>query len=92
MENAIMLHNLTPSDLEELIRKVVGEQLEEFRKNTTTGNPHELLTREEACQLLKISLTTLWSWTKKGKIIAHGIGNRVLYKKSELMESLVRIN
>jgi hypothetical protein len=30
MENAIMLHNLAPTDLEDLIRKVVGEQLEEF--------------------------------------------------------------
>ena len=89
MENAIMLHNLAPNDLEELIRKVVGEQLEEFRKNASTGNPHELLTRTEACLLLKINLTSLWKWTKKGKIIAYGMGNRVLYKKFELMESLV---
>jgi hypothetical protein len=52
MENAIMLHNLAPSDLEELIRKVVGEELEAFRKNTSTENPDELLTRAEACLLL----------------------------------------
>jgi excisionase family DNA binding protein len=92
MENAIMLHNLAPSDLEELIKKVVSEQLEAFRGNASTENQDELLTREEACLLLKISLTTLWNWTKKGKLIAYGIGNRVLYKKSELMESLVRVN
>jgi hypothetical protein len=36
MENSIMLHNLAPNDLEELIRKVVGEQLEEFKKKKTT--------------------------------------------------------
>jgi hypothetical protein len=92
MENAIMLHNLAPNDLEELIRKVVIEQLEAFRKNTSTENPDELLTRAEACLLLKISLTSLWNWTKKGKIIAYGIGNRVFYKRAELMESLTRIN
>lgn len=92
MESAIMLHNLTPSDLEELIRKVVSDQLEEFRKNLSTENPDELLTRAEACSLLKVNLTTLWNWTKKGKIIAYGIGNRVYYKRGELMESLIRIN
>ncbi|WP_236552329.1 helix-turn-helix domain-containing protein [Flavobacterium sp. 9R] len=87
-----MLHNITPQDLEELITKVIKDQLQEFVKNVPTDNPDELLTREEACDLLKISTTSLWNWTKKGKIIAYGIGNRVLYKKSELMESLVRIN
>ena len=92
MESAIMLHNLSPMDLEELIRKVVSEQLEEFRKNVSIEKPDELLTREEACLLLKISLTSLWNWTKKGKIIAYGIGNRVYYKREELMESLIQIN
>jgi len=87
-----MLHNLSPMDLEELIRKVVSEQLEEFRKNVSIEKPDELLTREEACLLLKISLTSLWNWTKKGKIIAYGIGNRVYYKREELMESLIQIN
>ncbi len=92
MENAIMLHNLTPNDLEELIRKVVIEQLEAFRKNTSTENPDELLTRAEACTLLKINMTTLWNWSKKGRIKSYGIGNRVYYKRGELMDSLVRIN
>ena len=92
MESAIMLHNFSPMDLEELIRKVVGEQLEEFRKNNSIEKPDELLTREEACLLLKISLTSLWNWTKKGKLIAYGIGNRVYYKRGELIESLIQIN
>ncbi len=92
MEKAIMLHNLTPSDLEELIRKVVAEQLEEFRKNIPTDNPDELLTRTEASSLLKINITTLHNWTKKGSITAYGIGNRVYYKRGELMARLIRIN
>jgi hypothetical protein len=92
MESAIMLHNFSPMDLEELIRKVVNEQLEVFRKNLPTENPDELLSRAEACNLLKVNLTTLWNWSKKGKIIAYGIGNRVYYKRAELLERLVRIN
>ncbi len=92
MENAILVHNLTPKDLEELITRLVKDQLQEFLKNTPTDNPEELLTREEACNLFKINPSTLWHWTKKGKIIAYGIGYRVYYKRGELMESLIRIN
>ncbi|MFH6970892.1 helix-turn-helix domain-containing protein [Flavobacterium petrolei] len=92
MENAIMLHNLTPRDLEELITKVVKEQLQEFVKNVPIENPDELLTRAEACALLKINMTTLWNWSKKGRVISYGIGNRVYYKRGELMGSLIRIN
>lgn len=92
MENAIMLHNLTPADLEDLITRVVKDQLQEFKKNVPTENPNELITRAEACTLLKINITTLWNWTKKGKVVAYGIGNRVYFKKGELMESLIRIN
>ena len=51
-----------------------------------------LLTRAEASNLLKINITTLHNWTKKGNIIAYGIGNRVYYKRGELMGSLIRIN
>lgn len=90
MENAILLNNLSPAELEEIIKKAVKTQLEEFKKNN--GNPDELLTRSEACSYLKINKTTLWNWSKKGKIISYGIGNRVYYKKYELLESLVRLN
>ncbi|MEO6175638.1 MAG: helix-turn-helix domain-containing protein [Flavobacterium circumlabens] len=92
MESTIMLHNLSPTDLEELIRKVISEEFEKSRKNLLLFNPDELLTRSEACSLLKINMTTLWNWSKKGKIISYGIGNRVYYKRAELMESLIRIN
>jgi len=92
MENAVMLHNLSISDLEQIITRIVKNELKEFRENSSTYNNEELLTRSEACSLLKINMTTLWNWSRKGKIVSYGIGNRVYYKKSELLESLVRLN
>ena len=38
MENAILLQNITPKDLEELISRVVKEQLQEFVKNVPAEN------------------------------------------------------
>ena len=92
MENTIMLHNLSPLDLEQIIKEAIKNQMEEFRRTLSIDTPDVLLTRSEACSFLKINMTTLWNWSKKGKIISYGIGNRVYYKKSELLESLVRIN
>jgi hypothetical protein len=92
MENSIILHNLSRLDLEEIIKQAVKTQLQEFSKSNIIYNPNELLTRTEACSFLKINMTTLWNWSKKGKIISYGIGNRVYYKKSELLDRLVRLN
>jgi len=48
-----------------------------------------LLSRKEAASLLKISLPTLQSYTEQGLIKGrYQIGRRVLYKESELLESL----
>jgi hypothetical protein len=51
-----------------------------------------LLSRAEACELLKINMTSLWKHTKSGKLTSYGIGNRVFYKKGEVLNSLVKIN
>jgi len=39
-----------------------------------------LMTRTETAKYLKVNCTTLWHWTKKGKLKAYGLGNRVYYK------------
>jgi hypothetical protein len=51
-----------------------------------------LLSRIETATLLKFSLTTLWKHTKNGKIKSYGIGNRIYYKKEEVLKSITRIN
>ena len=51
-----------------------------------------LLSRLETAKLLKINLTSLWKHTKSGKLISYGIGNRVFYRKDEVLKSLTRIN
>lgn len=43
-------------------------------------------------ELLQISVGTLHTWTKKGKLKVYGIGGRRYYKLSEILnESLVEL-
>ena len=51
-----------------------------------------LLSRKETSQLLKISLPTLYRWTKDGTLTSYYMGSRVYYKYSEIMESLHKSN
>ncbi|TYB74501.1 helix-turn-helix domain-containing protein [Bizionia saleffrena] len=88
MTDSILLQNVTPERLSELIKDGVKSQLEDFKKEINTHNPDELLTRAETCKFLQIDSSTLWAWTNKGKVKAYGIANRRYYKKAELIESL----
>ncbi|MCA6423515.1 MAG: helix-turn-helix domain-containing protein [Flavobacterium sp.] len=89
MEKSIMLHCITPEELKQIIKEVIKEELLEVRKQLQEKDSDVLMSRQETCEFLKISITTLWQWTKKGKIESYGIGNRVYYKKEDLLKSLV---
>ena len=88
-KNQIIFDVLSKKELEDLI----GKSLEEVIRNNPFNCPpdQELLTREEACKLLKVDSSTLWRWTNKGSIIAYGIGSRMFYKKEELLNSLIQL-
>ncbi len=92
MQNSILLQNVTPEQLAELISEGVKSQLQDFKKDLTSQKANdELLTREQTCKFLQINSSTLWHWTNKGKVKAYGIANRRYYKRSELMECLTQL-
>ncbi len=45
------------------------------------------LTREETANRLKVTLPTVWSYTKKGILKSYRIGNQVRYIESEVMQA-----
>lgn len=87
--NSILLETLSVEQLQQLIGTSVKNGIQELQKEIQTKESNEeLLTREEACQFLKVDSSTLWAWSNQGKIKSYGIGARRYYKRSELMESL----
>lgn len=87
--NAILLESLTVEQLQQLVSSSVKNGIQELYKELQNkSDDEELLTREQTCKFLKIDSSTLWAWTNKGKVKAHGIGARRYYKRSELLECL----
>jgi len=87
MQSQILLNGITIEQLVDAIRPLLPIQSKE-----TNIPDEELLTRDEVCKFLNITKTTLWKLTKKGKYKSYGVGNRVLYKKSELLLALTPLN
>lgn len=88
MKNATILHELTPEQISVLFG-VLESQLNEIKSNFQPIAPPEYLTRTEVSELLKCDLSTVHNWTKKGKLKAYGLGNRVYYKRSEIENGLL---
>jgi len=89
MKNEIKIVQCTETELKNLINESVNQALS-ISKESTFQQPEKLLTRQETCEILSINKTTLWRWTKEGKIPSHNIGNRVYYKLSEIQGSLTK--
>ena len=86
--NQILLHGITVEQLAEALKPLLKPQ----SVNEINQPENELLTREEACKLLSINKTTLWKYTKTGKLQSFGIGNRVMYKRSQILEAVKPLN
>ena len=90
--NSILLQELSVDELQQLIGTTVKKSLSELQKEIQSEKfSEELLTRDQACNFLKIDSSTLWAWTNKGKVKAYGIGARRYYKRSELLHDLAQL-
>jgi predicted DNA-binding transcriptional regulator AlpA len=88
----IQLIGITPDEFQEAILDGVEKLINELKKDFQPKEPTEYLTRQETAQFFQVNLTTIWNWTKKGKIQAYGLGNRVYYKRSEIESAIVKLN
>jgi len=82
---------ISASELRQILSEEIKNALSKFETNETPTDKDELITRQETAKILKISLPTLNNYSKEGKIQPYNIGSRVLYKKSEVIDSLIKL-
>lgn len=92
MKHTTILNSCSPDQLTQAILNGVDEKFNQLKTEFQPKEPTELLTRNEAKELLKVDLSTLYNWTKKGKLKSYGIGNRVYYKRHEIETTLTPLN
>ena len=83
--SSIQFIGTNPSDLiTELKNSLIPELKAQLSAQFQPKEPTEYLTRSEVCKLLKIDLSTLHRWRKDNTIPSYGMGNRELFKRSEI--------
>lgn len=84
MNTQIFLNGITVEQLAEALKPLF-----EIKTTNEPQQPeNDLMTREAVCRLLSITKVTLWKHTKMGKLKSYGIGNRVMYKRSEVLQAV----
>lgn len=87
MADPIVLLPIPLTELMESIRATVRAELAATQNKPATADT-DYLSRHEAAAKLKITLPTLSKWTMAGRVKAHRIGRRVLYKSAEIDQAL----
>ena len=88
----LQIESTNTKDFKNEILIGVRKELRSFASSLQSTNEDQLLTREETSKMLSISLVTLWNWTRTDIIPAYRIGNKVRYKKSEVLTALKQMN
>ena len=76
---------------EERLRTILEESVTNvFNRQTCSSKPDsiELLSRADTAKYLMISLPTLDKLTKNGKVIAHRVGRKKMYRLAEIQKSI----
>jgi excisionase family DNA binding protein len=89
----IEFENILVDELTTIIAKKVLDGLQE-RLDLLQKKKAEnyYFSRFKTADYLKVDISTIHNWTKKGKLKAYGLGHRVYFKKDEIDEALIRIN
>lgn len=85
----VMINQIGAEDLIDRIARRTAEIIFESKEKESEST--NLLTRKEAASLLAISMATLHRWTQQGDLKSYSIGNRIYYKKNEVIESLTSL-
>lgn len=88
----VILSQIPIEDLQGMIEGAVQRTMDQWlNKESQQTKGDELVTRQEAANLLGISLPTLHHYSKHGVIPTYRIGSRVRFKKTELMDCLKKV-
>lgn len=93
MNEQIILTHITPDDLILKITNNVLSGMAAILKESRESdlNAKEWLSSKETETLLKISSVTRWNWSKKNILKSYKIGNRIRYRKDEVLQALLSI-
>ena len=87
----IQLVGITPDALADLIDMRLNKRFKDVTTYLQPIEPTVYLTRKEVATLLSVDLSSVHNMTVKGILQKYQISGRVLYKRDEVENSIVKI-
>jgi len=87
----VQIISVNPEELKNAIIQEVKNEFDELKLHLQPQQQTKYLTRLEVCELLNVSLVTLHTWNKNGKLKAVGIGGRVLYRQEDIENAIIKL-
>ena len=87
----VQIISVNPEELKNAIIQEVKNEFDELKLHLQPQQKTKYLTRLEVCELLNVSLVTLHTWNKNGKLKAFGIGGRVLYRQEDIENAIIKL-
>lgn len=78
---------------ETLIDKLdqVYNELQDLKKNFKPKEQTEYLSRNDVAEMLKIDISSVHNYTKRGTLQAYQIEGRIFYKRKEVEASIIKL-
>ena len=89
MPGTIQFIQVSPDQLEDRIYNRLKSEFDTLKAEFQPKQPTEYLTRNQVKEMFDVDLSTVHNWTKRGKIKAYGIGNRIYYKRTEIDQAIL---
>jgi|TARA_R110000764_G_scaffold234517_1_gene328405 hypothetical protein len=91
MGNTFNLVGLTIDELKNLVGQVIKTEFDAVKKHLQPKQPNDYLTRKEVSEMLKIDISSVHNWSKRGILKPLQIGNRIYFKLQDVENSIVQL-
>ena len=88
----VQLLGMTQEENNQPIFNYIDKKFDELKKFYQPKEPTKFLTRQEVAEMLSVDLSTVHNMTKKGVLQKYQISGRVLYKRAEVENAIVKLN
>jgi hypothetical protein len=91
MGNTFNLVGLTIDELKNLVGQVIKTEFDAVKKHLQPKQPNDYLSRKEVSEMLKIDISSVHNWSKRGILKPLQIGNRIYFKLQDVENSIVQL-
>ena len=88
----VQLLGMTQEENNQPIFSYIDKKFDELKEFYQPKEPIKFLTRQEVAEMLSVDLSTVHNMTKKGLLQKYQISGRVLYKRAEVENAIVKLN